>query len=188
MEYLKPIISFVEGLNKKQFQNYLLLFLASVALVIGGIMYFVYVTSANLITEIKKIETLSQKTIKILANDEKMVFEERRLKELFDQNKDFSLSSFFESFCKEHAVTPEGDWAPRVVTSTDRFDEHAISTTFKDLTTEKLVQLLIELEKKEIIYIKDLIIKQDREKDKKIIIDIVIATKIMKKGFDQKNL
>lgn len=186
MEFFIKIATFLQGLTKKQFQQYLLIFLCGVCIVTGGMMYWIYLESTNLLSEIKKIETLSQKSISILADNEHMQQEARRVQELFDQNKDFTIKSFFETFCKEQGLIPEPGWSSRTEESNDRFDEMVLTATFKKQLTEKIVKILIALDKKDIVYIKDLTIKN--EGDKKVSFDITIATKIMKKGFEQKGL
>ncbi len=186
MELFIKIATTLQELSKKQIQQYLLAFLCGVCLVAGGMIYWIYLESNELLLEIKKIETLSKKSTKILADNEHMQIEARRIQELFDQNKDFTIKSFFETFCKEQGLVAEPGWTSRVEESNDRFDEVVLAATFKKQTTEKLVNVLIALDKKDIVYIKDLTTKN--EGDKKISFDITIATKNMKKGFEQKGL
>jgi hypothetical protein len=186
MEFFIKIAALFHNLTKKQFQQYFFIFLGGSCIVVGSMIYWIYLQSTDLLLEIKKIETLSQKAVKILADNEQMQMEAHRIQDLFDQNKDFTIKSFFETFCKEQGLTPEPGWSSRTDETNDRFDEVVISATFKQQVTEKVVAILVALEKNAIVYIKDFAIKN--EGDKKINFDITIATKIMKKGFDQKDL
>jgi hypothetical protein len=186
MEFFVKIAIFLQHLTKKQFQQYFFMFLCSVCVVMGGMMYWIYIQSTNLLFEIKKIEALSQKSNKIIVDNERMQQEARRVQEIFDQNKDFTIKSFFETFCKEQGLNPEPGWSSRVEESNDRFDEVVLAATFKKQLTEKLVKILVALDKKDIVYIKDLTIRN--EGDKRIAFDITIATKNMKKGFEQRGL
>lgn len=187
MELFIKIATFLQGITKKQFQQYLLMFLGGVCIVAGGMMYWFYTQSNSLLLEIKKIEGLSQKANRIIVDNEHMQQEARRVQELFEQNKDsFTIKSFFETFCKEQSLTPEPGWTSRTEESNDRFDEIVLSASFRKQITEKLVSILVALDKKDIVYIKDLTVKN--EGNKQINFDITIATKIMKKGFEQKGL
>lgn len=187
MELLIKIATFLQSLTKKQFQQYLLMFIGGVCIVAGGMMYWFYSQSTNLLLEIKKIEGLSQKANRIIVDNEHMQQEARRVQDLFEQNKDnFTIKSFFETFCKEQGLTPEPGWSSRTEETNDRFDEIVLTASFRKQITEKLIKILIALDKKDIIYIKDLTVKN--EGNKQISFDITLATKIMKKGFEQKGL
>ncbi len=186
MEFLSKVATFLQDLTKKQFQQYLALFIGGTCLVLGGISYWVYQQSDTLIVEIKKIETLSNKAIKILAEYERLQQDARRVQDLFDQNKDFTIQSFFETFCKEQGITPERGWSARTEETNERFDETVLAAIFKGLATEKIVKILVALDKNNIVYIKELSLKN--EGNKKITLEITIATKKIKKGFEQKGL
>lgn len=186
MEIINKATNYIQNLNKKQLEQHILLVLGGTAIIVGGLMYFIYAESNTLIKQFKKTEELSKKSISILADDDKLNQEARYIQDLFEQSKDFTLESYFETFCKEEGLSPEAGWSKRIAETNDRFEEHTLTALFKHQTMEKLVKILTILEKKEIIYFKNIAIKS--EGAKKISFELTLATKIMKSGFDQKGL
>jgi len=104
-----------------------------------------------------------------------MTKEEQRLKDILDKNKDFTMPGFFEQFCREQNIVPEQGWNPLSEPVNDKFDEIILKATFKGLSTEKLVKIIEALDKKEIVYIKQLEIHNEGEN--KINVDLTLATK-----------
>ncbi len=91
-----------------------------------------------------------------------------------EKNKDFSLNQYFETFYKAQAIKPEDGWSSSTTILNAQFDEVELPATFKGQTTQKLVSILQEIEKQEIVYVKDLKVRAD--KNKTIVFDIVLAT------------
>lgn len=182
MEALGKIVVFVQQLQKKEFERYLMITLAGVIFITGAILYTVYTTSEELITKMKKIDEFAKKTSLILATYEKMKIQEDRYQSVIEKNKDFTLSGAFEQFCREQNITPEPGWAASTNNLNEKFDEISLPATFKGLTTEKLVALLDALDKKDLLYVKDLKIKNTGSKQ--ISCEITIATNKYKTSFE----
>ncbi len=175
MEFLAKIAAYIQNLEHKQFKNYLLMSLLGVACAAGGIVYYIQLKNIELINKFKQVQSLTEKAYKIIADNRAMVKDEKRFKEQLDNNKDFTIQSFFEQFCREQSLTPEPNWNPRSEEVNEKFDEITLPATFKGLTSDKLVQVLDALDKKEIVYIKELTLR--KEEASKITCDIIIATK-----------
>ena len=173
---------YLQNLNKKDFEKYLVIFLVSITILFGSITYYIYTKSSEKVTQIKSLKELTNKITKIISDNEKMQQEEQRLQQLLEQNKDFSMKIFFEQFCREQNITPESGWEaiPLPIEGSEKFDEIVLSTTFKGINTQTLTKILDALDKKEIAYIKELTIKN--EDNKKITVDITLATKKYKKN------
>ncbi len=182
MEALNKLARYLQNLNQKQFQRHILLFLGSVALVAASVTYFIYQKKYDLAMHIKQLQTLTERSFKMIANNRKMIKDEVRFKEILDKNKDFTMKGFFEQFYREQNITPETGWDARAETVNERFDEITLPASFKGQTTEKLVKILDTLDKKEIVYIKELKIRN--EGGQKIGFDIMLATKKYKSMLD----
>lgn len=180
MELFVKIASFVQGLSKKDFDKYLIICLVGITLIAGGISFYIYNKSSELILNIKQFETLAQKSMQILRDNQRMQQQEERFKLMVEKNPDFTINGFFEQFCRDLAITPETGWAARTDQINEKMDELTIPATFKGQTTEKLVAVLEALEKKEMVYTKDLRIRN--EANKKIAFDITIATNRYRTG------
>ncbi len=182
MEFIVKFTNYLQSLGKKQLQRYLLVCILGSGLFIVGVIYFVYSKSIELVNEIKRFESLANKATKVLEEDQKMENESLRIQGMIDKEKDFNIRSYFESFCQSQGLPIQGWSDTRTREINDKFDEIYLTASFKGQTTEKLVKILEEFYKKEIIYVKNLRIKQ--ESDKKISFEITIATKSMKRGVE----
>jgi hypothetical protein len=174
-ETMENITVKIHGLSKKEFEKYLMLSLGAMAFLTGGMIYYIYQRSSSLVTEIRQIEKLAKKSVKISAEYEKIKEEEERLQAVLEKNKDFNMKIYFEQFCKEQSLTPESGWDTSYESINEKFDEVSISASFKKQTTEKLISVFQEIDKKEIVYVKNLRIR--KEKDKTIRFDFTISTK-----------
>jgi len=110
--------------------------------------------------------------------------EEERIKALLDDNKGFSIKTFFETLTLDQKLKPELGWDTEVrsIEGNDTFDEIILTATFKKQTTQSLVSLLNVLERSEIVYIKELDIK--KEEKKTISFEIILATKKRKQFWE----
>ncbi len=174
MDFFTNFTNIIAHLAPKELKKYLLSLLFVIGLLITFIKYFIYTQSHTFVTHIKQLEKLDAKTSDMQEKYEMLLGEEERIQGLLNKNKDFNIKSFFEAFYKEQHITPEAGWDTDVRSINEKFDEIALNATFKDQTTEKLVKILEEIEKKEILSTKSINIKSS--KDKKISFDIVIAT------------
>lgn len=182
MKILYNIADYIQKLNKKDFEKNLVIFLSIIIISSLGSTYFIYNKSNDLIEKIRLTKKLSLKTMNIIKLHEKMQKEEDKLQKMLEQEKEFDIQTYFEKFCSEQNITPEGSgWETitQELTGSDKFDEISLSVTFKNETTQKLVSILETLNKKNIVYIKELIIKNE---NKKILFDITIATKKLKRS------
>ncbi len=181
MKAIKNFAVYVQKLSKKDFEKYLTLFLISTALIAGITTYYIYSKDSAKVAQLKRLEQLTEKTSRIIADHERMQKEEERLQQLLEQNKDFNMKTFFEQFCGQQNITPEPGWDTRTLPVSEKFDEVELSATIKGQTTQNMVKFLDALDKKEIVYIKELVVKNEGEK--KINFDITLATRKTKKGF-----
>lgn len=170
----------IHNLEKPLYDRYLVIVLASLGVLIGGGVYFIYSTCNNLHTEITKLQNSKKKTRKLLIDFADIDAEETRLRTVLEQNKNFNLKIYFEQFCKDFGFSAVPNWDTTTTAINPQVDEIALSASFKGLTTESLVRMLQGFDKTEIVFIKNLHIKG--EKDKKITCEITLATVKTKMG------
>jgi hypothetical protein len=186
MEIILNFINYLQSLAKKQLHQYFIVFILAIGGGVFGLIYVVHSKSVELLYEIKRLESLANKATSILEENQKMEIEEQRIQVMLDADRNFNIKSYFEGFCQAQGLPSQGWGEARTEELNDKFDEVSLTASFKGQTTEKLVRVLEDFYKKEIIYIKSLNVKQ--EPDKKISFNITIATKSLKKGFDVKGL
>lgn len=167
-------LRYLHSLEKAVFEKYLLIGLACFGLLISTSVYFIYNTCGNLQAEITKLQNMKKKTRKLLFDYGSIDAEETRIKSVLEQHKNFDLKIYFELFCKEQGLAAAPGWNASTTPINEQVDEIALTATFKGLTTENLVHMLQEFDKTEIVYLKNIRIKTDKEK--KITCEISLAT------------
>ncbi len=177
MEFLHTIVLYIQNLTKKEVRYYTLGILGGLCGILAMMLLYINSTNQDLITRIKQLYVLSGKVERIIEENNKMIADEQHFKDLLDKDKNFTIQGFFEQFCREQTITTER-WDVHETSVNENFDERILSATIKDLTTQRLVQILDALDKKEIIYIKELSIHNDNSG--KISCTLSIATKTYK--------
>jgi len=175
MEALKKFAAYIQNLDTKQSQKFILITLSAVTICVCGLTYFIQEKKDELITKITQLNKLAEKAARIIVDNKKMTEKEFHLKDILDKNKDFTIKGFFEQFTRDLGITAESGWETRSETINEKFDEVTLPAVFKGQTSESLVKFLETLDKNEMVYLKELSIK--KEAQGKITFDVVLATK-----------
>ena len=181
MEFFDNAAQHIITQNSKTMRTYLLVGLSLMFLAASGIVYFVYARRNAAIETLERLYQQAKNNDHIVAEHAKIKKEEERIQTLLENNKGFSIKSFFEQFCSEHNVTPEQGWDTEVrsIEGNEQFDEIVLPASFKKQSTQALVTLLNSLDANEIVYIKELDIK--KEEKNSISFNLTIATKKQKR-------
>jgi len=181
MEFFDSLATYIVQLDRKKFNTYAAALLGGIFLAGCGSVYFFYNKRTTLLAQLDALYKQAEQNNKIVHSFEKVKKEEERIQTLLENNKGFSVKSFFEQFCSEHKVTPEPGWDTEVrgIEGNEQFDEVVLPATFKKQSTKELVTLLNSLEANEIVYIKELDIK--KEENNTISFNLTIATKKQKR-------
>jgi len=179
-EQINNLALHIQKLSRKDLDRYIIATVASVGFILLAMVYYIYTTSSELVTRIEQVKALAQKSSVLVQKYEKIQQEEIRLESLLENEKykDFNIKIYFEQFCKEQGLVPDPNWDTSVEVVKEKFEEVTLAAAFKGQTTQKLVKILEALEKNEIIYIKMLDIKTEKN-SKTISFDITLATKRM---------
>ena len=177
-EQINNLALHIQKLSKKDLDHYIIGAVASVGIILLAMVYYIHTTSSELVARIEQVKALAQKSSVLVQKYEKIQEEEIRLESLLEKYKDFNIKIYFEQFCKEQGLMPDPNWDTSVEIVKEKFEEVTLAATFKGQTTQKLVKILEALEKNEIIYIKMLNIKTEKN-SKTISFDITLATKRM---------
>ena len=182
-EHIKKASLFLQVLTKKQFFYYVLFFLITVFICAIATQYLFFSYSHDLMYQIKKIETLSNKAQKILAEQERLFAEKKKLQELFLKDKTFTdIKVYFEQFYKEQGLVPVKGWDTTQREMSPQHTEVLLNATFKGLSMQKVVGILDAFQKKEVVYVKGLTIRS--EANKQIAVDILLATALLKQPIE----
>jgi hypothetical protein len=177
-EQIQSLALHIQKLSRKDLERYIIGTVSTTAIILFAIIYYTYTTSSELVIRIDGVKNLGQKSAVLMQKYEKIQEEEIRLENLLEKYKDFNIKIYFEQFCKEQGLMPDPNWDTSVEVVKEKFEEVTLAAAFKGQTTQKLVKILEALEKNEIIYIKMLDIKTEKN-SKTISFDITLATKRM---------
>lgn len=184
IDFIIHIAIHLQRLSKKEFQQYCIAVLGGVAILALGASYYIYSASSTEVKKITQLNNTANKISSIIAQNKQLNDEEERITALLDKYPDFSMNSYFERFYTKHNLNPEPNWKPEegaAIESSQEgisFQEITLQASFKNQTMEKLVQILQDIYKEEIIYLKALEITRENGK---IGFDITLATKQYKK-------
>ncbi len=183
-KYIGIVVDYISSLSAKDSFKIIIGAVSVVTIIALGTAYFVYARGKKHVTSIRELHTLIKKSSGILAQSKSIGQEEDRIEELLQKNRDFNIKSYFEQFCRSHGVTPEPNWETTTnpIEGNDKFEEVVLPATFGGQTTEKLVTLLDDLDKEEIVYLKELAI---RKEPSTIAFDLTIATKKMRRVVEE---
>ncbi len=185
MKYIDDAIEYITLLSEKDFKRQLGIILGIASLSAFGLVYYIYSKSASYQAGYKQLISQVQKTKQIMQENAVLQREEDRIQDMLEKNRDFSLKSYFEQFYREHKITPEPNWDTTInpIEGNEAFEEVILPATFRNETTKKLVRILDDLDKKEIVYLKELVIKKEEEKT--ITFEITLATKKMRRIIEE---
>jgi len=184
IEKLSELIKFIQSLNKKEFQQYMLATLSAIALLSLGISYYTYNKSSTLAGEVKKLNRQANRVAGILSKNTMLQQEEGKIRSLLEKNPNFSMKAYFEKFYTKHGISPKPEsrtsQGPEIEGSEKgiKYQETVMQATFKKQTMKKLVDMLTDLYRDPIVYLKGLEITAE---NKKINFEMTLATKQYKK-------
>jgi exonuclease III len=177
MNALDQVREYIQGLNKQQFQRYLLALFAGIFLISSFIVYRYY---SNISTLKKKIVYINNKRKEIKELLERYEIVQRQQEDvdaLLEKEQNFKIGGYFNTVMNQVNITKNKTRDPE--TSSEVLDngytEIKLYASFSDLNMQKLTELLDTLEQKERIYTKDLEIYKPNQ-GPTINVNLLIAT------------
>lgn len=185
MEFLAQLITSISALDRKKLHLYLGICLSLASFCTLGLWYTLHARRSSQIEALKQLHDQAQKNDILIAKSEHIKKEEDRIQLLLEENRGFSIKTYFEEFCREHNLQAEAGWGSesRSIEGNETFDEVLLSATFAKQTTQSLVALLSSLDNNEIVYIKELEIKKEGKSH--VGCSLTIATKKRKQFWDE---
>jgi hypothetical protein len=184
MQFLISIAHSLALFDRKKRTLFIVGVISAALALLGGLVGFLYYQKQNQIATIKALYAQVKKNDALITRHEKVEDEQARVLQLLEDNKGFTLKTFFEQLCQDQKINPEEGWETesRSVPGNETFDEILLKASFKGQTTQKLIQFIQAIENKEIVYLKEVDITKDGAK--KIKFSVVLATKKRKQFWD----
>jgi len=175
MKLIENITTYVDNLSIKRFYLYSGIFVGSVFLIHGFIMFNHYNTKQTLENQIEETNELREKEIKNILTS---AYQVRKQKETFNallaQDPDFKIGSFMQDLLTDFGLTAE----TKSITRTEREEnylEEIMTLQLVDLNTQQAVELIDKIETAPRINIKNLEITKSRKKPNTIEVTLTIA-------------
>jgi len=177
IDFLKPIEQFVSTLNKKEFQRYFAIYLASV-LVLAGLLIFWQTRKTNKLIKDITYANMQRATVQeILTQDASVKQQKNIVDSTLKERKKFKLQHIFELIVNKLKLQNNLKKSTPFVSNIENlrsagYSEVRVEASLINLNTKQLVELLDEIEKNPIIYVKYLEITKS---GKAPVIDVIIT-------------
>lgn len=177
IDILKPLEKYLTTLSKKELQRYLLIYLASVITLAGFLIYWQYSKASDLNKKIISANLQRKKVCDILTQDEEVQQQKNIVDKTLKERKKFKLQHYFEHIVNklklQNNLKKHDPFVSNLENLRSRgYSEVRVEASLVNLDTKQLVELLDEIEKNTIIYIKYLEITKS---GKAPVIDVIIT-------------
>lgn len=177
MKFLKQIEQWASSLTKKEFQRYFVIYLIGVTLLAALLIFWQNNKSKNLRKKILITNTQRISAQAILSQDASVKKQKNIVDQTLKERKSFKLQLFFELIINKLKLQNNLKKSVPFVSTLESlrsagYSEVRVEASLINLNTKQLVELLDEIEKNPIIYVKYLeIIKSGKAP----IIDVIIT-------------
>ena len=159
MKMLKPINQFISSLSHKEFQRYAGGYLVTLLLIIGFLFYRQNKKLNSLHKKIRHTNQLRREAQIILTKDEEVKHQKNIVDEILKERKNFKLQRYFEHVINKLRLQSSLQKHDPFVSNlahlrSQGYSEVRVEASLTNLNTKQLVELLAEIEKNNIIYIK----------------------------------
>jgi len=177
IDFLKPIEKWVSGKSKKELQRYLLIYLASIVMLAAILIYWQHSQILALKKKILYTNTQRNEACEILTQDEEVKQQKNIVDKTLKERKQFKLQHYFEHTINKLGLLNNLKKHDPFVSNLEHlrsqgYSEVRVEASLVNLNTKQLVELLDEIERNTIIYIKYLEITKS---GKAPVIDVLLT-------------
>lgn len=151
--------AFIQDLDDREFYRYLAVFLAALVLIMGGIVFFNYRTTAQLKKRITRLNNNRHALQEILTTFERVKQQKADVAAILEKDKTFKIVGYLDQLIGTLNLTQHRAGLQQSEESLEHLSEYneiKLIVSFADMNMRQLVELLREIEKNERIYIKEL--------------------------------
>lgn len=174
---IADIKNFIRELDIRQFYKYLALLFALVVLLIGLILFFERRRINVLALRMGRINKQRDEVRAILHEHLSIAEQRAAVDAILIRDKNFKLPQYFDLLVKELGLSSLMSKTPTVTENdlNNGYEEVQLDTSFREMDTKQVCELLYKIEKNDRVYTKELaLIKQP--KMQKLDVTLVIAT------------
>jgi hypothetical protein len=169
-------------MEERTFYYYIATFLALIILFSAGMIYYKYVSTADLINDIESINEERETVVRPLLTDAARIKnKQKEINTMLSKDKDFKILGAFNKICDKIHMTPARTHPPTQSDFVDdKYQESVLVTEFMGISMKELLDLLKAIEEVERIYTKQLEINKSIKNESTIDIKLTIATLLPK--------
>ncbi len=163
MEIFEKLATYIEELEEKKFKLYLGIFLASIVVISGGIVFRYYRQVHYLQEEIDDINDLRKQALRILDKAQEVQLQRKEVDTMLEKDKDFKIGGYLTTLLTDLNLTQKV-----TIETTAQFDrdedyrESVLNAKFAGINMKELTKLLNEIEQNPRIYTKELEITKSK--------------------------
>jgi len=178
MELMNRLRLFIEGMEEREFKQYLLIVLGVILLVTGFLVFRHYRKVGALQERIENINDEREEKVSTILQRMNVVTQQRKqVYDILAKNKDFRIANYFDTLLKKQGLVDKSTvQSPSVVVLGPDYSETILSASFVRMTMKELTELLEKIEKNERVYAKSLEIIKSTKTPKTIEVNVTIAT------------
>lgn len=177
MNFITKIRIFFDHIEQKRFQQYLLIFILSIVVLAGFIVFQNRRSVTFWLRRIHTINELREQTRELLDRAERVHQQRLEVDEMLAEDENFKISGYFQQVLTKLGLTDKKTESES--TSQERDDNYRVdvlNAKFAGMTMKECVELLQEIEQNPRLYTNELEIKQSKKIPRTVDVTISIAT------------
>jgi len=183
MGLLEKIRNYISGLEERELYRYVTLFIGTVILCVGIVVFYHYRTVSGLRKQIRSINRMREDDVQdILSKATYIQKQQHDIDELLAQDKYFSLKEYLNRILGNLNLTKK-ELKRTPIESAERQDQYSesiLKVNFHDMDMKQVSELIKEFEEEPRIFIKDLEIVRSEKMSNKLDVTITIGTFLLK--------
>ncbi len=169
--------NFLQELEKKQFYQYLGIFLGIFLLLLGALIFFQRRRIGALEQRLRRINQQREEARAILQEYRLINQQRATVDEILAKDKNFKIPQYFDLLVKELGLSNHMSKEPTVAESdlNNGYEEVQLDSSFKEMNMKQVAELLYKIEKNDRVYPKELVLIKS-PKASLLDVTLVIAT------------
>jgi len=176
MEALEKIRAFFEGMEEKDFYKYIALFISTVFLIVGFIVFRYYQNINYLKKRIDVVNELREEAHQVLEKSLRVEQQRKEVNHILEEDADFKIIGYFEGLVEKFKLPKPTEKRVTETNLDDEYRESTLEIKFTDMNMKALAELLQEIEQNKRIYSKTLEISKSKKQPNTIEVNLSIAT------------
>jgi hypothetical protein len=181
MEALQKVNKLLQTINTKQFYIYSGIFMASVLLIEGVVLWRYYAKTALLKKEINFLNISREEAQDIFTRAQRVEKQQKEVDTILSQDKNFKIAGYFKEMISQLGLNEKQKIAqPQSIDRDDNYIETVVNAKFTQMNMKDIAILLQSIEQNLRLYTKELEIVRSTKMPSTLEVKIIVATLLPK--------